>query len=109
MTPRTKHIGIPHHWFCTQVERLEIQTESIDTTDQLGDHFTKGLPVDAFRLARKRLTGWWPVQLKGRVRILRYLLSTIGSCNDPYNHDWQQVSNQIISQYLIEYILYPVS
>ena len=58
LTPRTKHIGIPYHWFRTQVERLEIQIESIDTTDQLGNQFTKGLTVDAFRLARKRLMGW---------------------------------------------------
>jgi hypothetical protein len=58
LTPRTKHIGIPYHWFRTQVEKLEIQIESIDTKEQLGDQFTKGLPVDAFRLARKRLMGW---------------------------------------------------
>ena len=24
LTPRTKHIGVPYHWFRTQVERLEI-------------------------------------------------------------------------------------
>ena len=58
LTPRTKHIGIPYHWFRTQVERLEIQIERIDTKDQLADQFTKGLPVDAFRRARKRLMGW---------------------------------------------------
>ena len=88
LTPRTKHIGIPYHWVRTQVERLKIQIESIDTTDQLGDQFTKGfLTVDAFRLAHKRLMGWSHVQSKGRVRILRYLLSTIGICNGSYNHD----------------------
>ncbi|KAI2509164.1 hypothetical protein MHU86_5283 [Fragilaria crotonensis] len=58
LTPRTKHIGIPYHWFRTQVERLEIQIEGIDTKVQLGDQFTKGLPVDAFRDARMRLMGW---------------------------------------------------
>ena len=58
LTPRTKHIGIPYHWFRTQVERLEIHIERIDTKDQLADQFTKGLPVDAFRQARKRLMGW---------------------------------------------------
>ena len=58
LTPRTKHIGIPYHWFQTQVERLEIHIESIDTNDQLGDQFTKGLPVDSFRRARERLMGW---------------------------------------------------
>ena len=58
LTPRTKHVGIPYHWFRTQVERLEIQIERIDTKDQLADQFTKGLPVEAFRRARKRLMGW---------------------------------------------------
>jgi hypothetical protein len=58
LTPRTKHIGIPYHWFRTQVERLEIQIERIDTKAQLADQFTKGLTVDAFRQARKNLMGW---------------------------------------------------
>jgi Reverse transcriptase (RNA-dependent DNA polymerase) len=58
LTPRTKHIGVPYHWFRTQVENLEIHIERIDTTMQLGDQFTKGLTVDLFRVARKRLMGW---------------------------------------------------
>ena len=41
LTPRTKHIGIPYHWFRTQVERLEIQIKRIDTKSQLADQFTK--------------------------------------------------------------------
>ena len=36
LTPRTKHIGVPYHWFRSQVERLEIHIEPIDTTKQLG-------------------------------------------------------------------------
>ena len=31
LTPRTKHIGIPYHWFQTKVEALEIHIEPIDT------------------------------------------------------------------------------
>jgi hypothetical protein len=58
LTPRTKHIGTPYHWFRTQVERLEIHIERVDTANQLADQFTKGLPVASFRLARKRLMGW---------------------------------------------------
>ena len=69
LTPRTKHIDIPYHWFRTQVERLEIHIERIDTEEQLANQFTKGLPVDAFRLARKHLIGWWQLQSKGRVNI----------------------------------------
>jgi hypothetical protein len=58
LTPRTKHIGMPYHWFRTQVERLEIHIERVDTLNQLGDQFTKGLPPDPFKVARKRLMGW---------------------------------------------------
>jgi hypothetical protein len=58
LTLRTKHIGIPYHWFRTQVERMEIHIESISTTDQLADQFTKGLPVEVFCAARKKLMGW---------------------------------------------------
>ena len=58
LTPRTKHIGIPYHWFRSQVERLEIHIERVSTADQLADQFTKGLSVDAFRQARKSLMGW---------------------------------------------------
>jgi hypothetical protein len=58
LTPRTKHIGIPYHWFRTQVERLEIHIERVDTKNQLADQFTKGLTMDAFRQARKSLMGW---------------------------------------------------
>jgi hypothetical protein len=58
MTPRTKHIGIPNHWFWTQIETLQIYVERVDTLMQLADQFTKGLPVAQFRGARKRLMGW---------------------------------------------------
>ena len=58
LTPRTKHIGIPYHWFRDQVETLQIQLERIDTRNQLADQFTKGLPTTLFREARKRLVGW---------------------------------------------------
>lgn len=58
LTPRTKHIGVPYHWFRTQVEELQIHIERVDTKTQLADQFTKGLSTDLFRLARKRLMGW---------------------------------------------------
>jgi hypothetical protein len=58
LTPRTKHIGVPYHWFRSQVEQLEIQIEPIDTTKQLGDQFTKGLNTDLFWASRKVLMGW---------------------------------------------------
>ena len=58
LTTRTKHIGVPNHWFRSQVERLEIHIEPIDTTKQLGDQFTKSLSTDLFRASRKVLMGW---------------------------------------------------
>jgi Reverse transcriptase (RNA-dependent DNA polymerase) len=58
ITPRTKHIGIPYHWFRSKIENLEIIVERIDSGNQLADCFTKGLPPEPFKLARKRLLGW---------------------------------------------------
>ena len=58
LTPRTKHIGIPYHWFRSYVDSHQITLVRVDTTNQLVDQFTKGLPTPVFRLARKRLLGW---------------------------------------------------
>jgi hypothetical protein len=53
LSPRTKHICIPFHWF-----RIKIVFKSIDTTSQLGDQFTKGLPQESFEKGRMALVGW---------------------------------------------------
>jgi hypothetical protein len=37
MSPRTKHIAIPYHFFRSKVEQLEIQIQPIDTKAQLAD------------------------------------------------------------------------
>ena len=58
MSPRTKHIAIPYHFFRTKVEQLEIKVVGIDTNNQLADQFTKGLPQDKFVRDRKSLMGW---------------------------------------------------
>ena len=58
LSPRTKHIGIPYHWFRSKIESLEIQVEPISTTEQLADQFTKGLCTVKFQSARKSLMGW---------------------------------------------------
>ena len=58
LTPRTKHIAVPYHWFRSKVEQLEVSIEPIDTDNQLADQFTKSLPSDKFLLARKALMGW---------------------------------------------------
>lgn len=41
MSPRTKLIAIPYHFFRTKVQNLEIKVEGVDTTNQLADQFTK--------------------------------------------------------------------
>ena len=58
MSPRTKHIAIPYHFFRTKIEELEIKVLSIDTKEQLADQFTKGLPEPLFIQLRKPLCGW---------------------------------------------------
>jgi hypothetical protein len=58
MSPRTKHIAIPYHFFWSKVTNLEIQIHPIDTSNQLADQFTKGLREDDFIRARERILGW---------------------------------------------------
>ncbi len=41
LTPRTKHIGAPYHWFRSKVKQFEISIEPISTDKQLADQFTK--------------------------------------------------------------------
>ena len=58
MSPRTKHIAIPYHFFRSKIDELEIKVLSIDTKEQLADQFTKGLPEPQFVHLRKPLCGW---------------------------------------------------
>ena len=58
MTPRTKHIAIPYHFFRSKVADLQIKVVPINTENQLADQFTKGLPQDKFIRDRKNLMGW---------------------------------------------------
>ena len=57
MSPRTKHIAIPYHFFRSKIGK-EIKVVAIDTNSQLADQFTKGLPADKFKHDRKKLMGW---------------------------------------------------
>ena len=58
MSPRTKHIAIPYHFFRSKVDNGEIKVVAVDTNNQLADQFTKGLPQDKFFKDRFRLIGW---------------------------------------------------
>ena len=58
MSPRTKHIALPYHFFRSKVEELQIKVVGISTHDQLADQFTKGLVEVLFVKVRKELMGW---------------------------------------------------
>ena len=58
MSPRTKHIAIPYHFFRSKVQNGEIKIVGVSTDNQLADQFTMGLPQDKFLRDRHRLIGW---------------------------------------------------
>jgi histone deacetylase 1/2 len=58
MTPRSKHIAVKYHFFRTHVQKGDIKILKVDTTKQVADIMTKGLPKDTFQRLRKLLAGW---------------------------------------------------
>lgn len=58
LSPRTKHIGIPWHWFRTKIIALECTVVPVDSASQLADQYTKGLPQESFERGRKAVMGW---------------------------------------------------
>jgi hypothetical protein len=58
MTPRSKHDAIKYHWFREQIGPRNIDLVKVDTTNQLGDIFTKGLGATAFQRLCLKLMGW---------------------------------------------------
>jgi hypothetical protein len=57
-TPRTKHIAIKYHHFCSFVADGTITIHSIDTKEQLADILTKPLAEKSFCYLRRELMGW---------------------------------------------------
>ena len=57
-TPRSKHYAIKTIWFREQIVKRKIRLVKIDTVEQLGDMFTKGLPRATFEYLRRKLLGW---------------------------------------------------
>ncbi len=57
-TPRSKHYAIKTIWFCEKIVLRGIRHFKIDTVEQLGDMFTKGLPRATFEYLRRKLLGW---------------------------------------------------
>jgi hypothetical protein len=58
LSPRTKHIGIPRHWFRSKIISLEVFVIAVDVASQLGDQYTKGLPQESVERGQKAVMGW---------------------------------------------------
>jgi hypothetical protein len=58
MTLRSKHYAIKYHWFREEIGPRGVVLTKIDTKDQLGDIFTKGLGRVPFERLWKRFMGW---------------------------------------------------
>ena len=60
MTPRSKHYAIKYHWFREYVfdPANRVTLTKVDSKNQLGDIFTKGLAAPTFEHLRHLLMGW---------------------------------------------------
>jgi hypothetical protein len=57
-TPRTKHIALKYHHFCSHVKNEHIEISYSPTEDQKADLLTKPLAESAFFRLRHMLIGW---------------------------------------------------
>eukprot|EP00804_Cyclotella_cryptica_P012151 CCRYP_009839-RA/>CCRYP_009839-RA protein AED:0.45 eAED:0.45 QI:0/-1/0/1/-1/0/1/0/80 len=57
-TPRSKHYAIKTIWFREQIVLKGFRLFKMDTVEQLGDMFTKGLLRPTFEHLRCKLLGW---------------------------------------------------
>ncbi len=57
-TPRSKYYAIKTIWFREEIFKRGIKLNKIDTIEQLGDIFTKGLTRVVFEYLRKKIMGW---------------------------------------------------
>ena len=57
-TPRSKYYAIKTIWFRKQIHTRGIKLIKIETQEQLGDIFTKGLAQPAFEYLQSKLIGW---------------------------------------------------
>ena len=58
MNPRTKHIAVKYHLFCSHIEQGDIEVSWIKGDDQKADLLTKGLGAVKFVGLRKKALGW---------------------------------------------------
>jgi hypothetical protein len=57
-TPRSKYYAIKTVWFREEIVKRGIKLVKIETVEQLGDIFTKGLPRATFEYLRLKMMGW---------------------------------------------------
>ena len=57
-TPQSKHYAIKMVWFREKIVTRGIFLVKIDTFEQLGDMFTKGLGKVPFEYLHKKIMGW---------------------------------------------------
>jgi hypothetical protein len=58
-TPQSKYYAIKTIWFCKEIHKRCVQLLKIDTVEQLGEIFTKGLVQVTFEYLWKKINGWW--------------------------------------------------
>jgi hypothetical protein len=58
MTPCSKHSAIEYHWFCEQIGPRNIVLVKINSANQLGNIFTKGLSSGPFFHLQSKLMEW---------------------------------------------------
>ena len=59
MSPRTKNISLPYHFFRSKVKALKIEVLSINANDQSAEQFTQGLQEGKFELIWKAPIKWY--------------------------------------------------
>ena len=57
-TPRSKYYASKTIWFCEEINNREIKLLKIETFEQLGGIFTKGLLRGSFEYLRGKIMGW---------------------------------------------------
>ena len=57
-TPRSKYYATKTIWFHEEIHKHGIKLNMIETSEQLGDIFTKGLTQATFEYLRAKIVGW---------------------------------------------------
>ena len=57
-TPRSKYYATKTIWFREEIHKRGIKLKKIETSEQLGDIFTKGLPQATFEYLQSKIFGW---------------------------------------------------